>query len=776
MTLVVPLDGGWKFRRLLPARDSAARVVDLPHSPFAADLDGRDHWFGECEYERQIVRPATAPTGPITLHVGAAMHTAVVLVDGVECGRHEGGYLPFEVDLTKALSDGVPHTLSIRVDNRDNPDVPPGKPYSEIDFCWYGGLYRQVELRCHPRVHITDPVSAGAVSGGGIFVRTLSLGADSATLDIRTHVRNTGPANEVLGIHVEIRDDERTVAQARHANQIVKSGCSETISFQIEVSQALLWQPDAPNLHQAIVTVRDANDQVVDIARTRFGIRRIDFSRSAGFVINGRPCRPRGTNRHQEHPRVGYAVPASADRRDARRIKEAGFDYVRLSHYPQSPDFLDACDELGILVMNCIPGWQFLGGDAFRAACYQNARDLIRRDRNHPCVVLWELCLNETRLDEAFMARLREIGHEEYPGDQMFTCGWLDRFDVYIRSRQHGELHTWKNGDKALVVAEYGDWEFYAATEGFDQKTGRGLYDPVHSSRQFRADGERGLRQQAANHQVALNDTLGSPAALDGLWSMFDYARGYDHRRAACGIMDIFRLPKFSYHFFRSQRHAGEEVRGCGGGPVVFVASHWTPTSDLTIPVFTNCDEVELRLNGTLLASASPRRDPTNAFLPHPPCVFHVPAFSAGTLQAIGYLAGEPAATHQIVTPETPLQLKIVIDDHGVIAQPGATDVLIVHARVIDRNGTLCLTETPDIKFSVEGSATIVGPAVINAEAGIASAVLSLPPSGTIEKTFMLRAEGTIAGAVLTGVCTWPPTKEPGIANSAWKNTAPAIG
>ena len=128
MTLFLPLDRAWSFRRLAGEAGGAWAPVDLPHSPFVADLDGREHWFGECEYQRTIAVPAHAPAGRCTLYVGAAMHTAVVLVDGAECGRHSGGYLPFEVDLTGPLRDGRPHTLTLRLDNRDNPDVPPGKP------------------------------------------------------------------------------------------------------------------------------------------------------------------------------------------------------------------------------------------------------------------------------------------------------------------------------------------------------------------------------------------------------------------------------------------------------------------------------------------------------------------------------------------------------------------------------------------------------------------------------------------------------------------------
>lgn len=762
MTLLFPLNQAWKFRTVAPevGQENEWSVVDLPHSPFVAELDGQNHWFGECEYQRTIARPPDAPAGPCMLYVGAAMHTAEVFVDGLACGRHAGGYLPFEVDLTALIADRQTHTLTLHLDNRDNPDVPPGKPFADLDFCWYGGLYRRVELRFYDYVHITDAIGAATPASGGIFVRTLAAKGSCATISVGTHVRNTRSTDQRLLLEIEVLHEGRPVAVPKHQELAVAANSSATHECQLEIAYPRLWQPDAPCLHHARVTLRSEAGVQLDQRTIRFGIRRIAFSRSEGFTINGQRRRLRGTNRHQEHPCVGYAVPAAAQRRDARRIREAGFDYVRLSHYPQSSDFLDACDELGIVVMNCIPGWQFIGGTNFRDACCQNARDLIRRDRNHPCVVLWELALNETAMDEAFMSRLHAIGHEEYPGDQMFTCGWLDAYDVFIHSRQHGRILTWENDNKALVIAEYGDWEFYASNEGFDQKTGAGVFAEWSNSRQRRRDGERGLRQQAFNHLVALNETLSSPAVFDGQWSMFDYPRGYDPVRAACGVMDIFRLPKFSYHFYRSQRDPEECGHGWQVGPVVFIASHWTPASHLEVPVFSNCDEVELRLNGTVIGRERPARTAFTQHLPHPPFVFHLASFLPGTLKAIGYIKHAPAASHMIATPNVASQLSLAIDDMGVSARPSESDVLIAHARFHDGNNVLCVEESSMVTFSITGSVTLLGSAAVPAEAGIASIMLRLPAGAD---AFDLEVTADCRGSTLAARLRWRNTYTAGV-------------
>lgn len=754
MTQVFPLQSGWKFRRLDAASTADAKwmPVDLPHSPFVADLDGQDHWFGECEYELLLEVPTGGPVGRWTLYVGAAMHTARVFVDGVECGSHLGGYLPFEIDLTHRIGGGAPHTLTLRLDNRNNSDVPPGKPAEDLDFCWYGGLYREVELRCYPPLHITDPVGADAVASGGVFVRTMAASEDAALVSVRTQVRNSGEAEVDFDCLVTLKHVDFAVASQQRSKLTLAPGASMTIETELRVARPALWQLDAPALHHAIVSLRGSDGVVHDVRQVRFGIRRIAFSRSGGFQLNGRRLRLRGTNRHQDYPFAGYALPAAAQRRDARRIKEAGFDYVRLSHYPQSPDFLDACDEYGLVVMNCIPGWQFLGGDLFRDACERNVRELIRRDRNHPCVVLWELSLNETEMDAPFMARLHQAGHDEYPGDQMFTCGWQDCYDVYTHSRQHGQIHLWRNGDKALVVAEYGDWEFYASNHGFDQKTGAGVFALWSNSRQRRQQGERALRQQVENHLLALSDTLSSPAVFDGQWSMFDYPRGYAPERAACGVMDFFRLPKFSYHFYRSQRDPQDCGDGWSGGPSVFIASHWTPTSSLRVLVFSNCEEVELRLNGRTLGRSAPCRTGLTQFLPHPPFVFELAEFIPGSLEAVGYIGTRPVMKHAVGTPGPAAHLSLEIETMNVHAEADQPDLLFAHARVLDSRGQLCIADHSLIAFSVEGTAGLLGDALVSAEAGIASTVIRIPAHGL---HFRLLATRVTAGASLEAEAVW---------------------
>ncbi|MBK1878350.1 glycoside hydrolase family 2 TIM barrel-domain containing protein [Pelagicoccus mobilis] len=648
------------------------------------------------------------------------MHTAVVRVGSRVLAEHKGGYLPFEVDLSEALDRNGSCEVEVELDNRDTPDVPPGKPLAELDFCWYGGLYREVELRRYPAVRITDENASNTVGGGGVFLRTLEANTDQARVLCQVEAENASAEPRVVSLRVLFTHNSGRNLLAQGHTIDLHPGKSENSSFVLNIDKPRLWSVSNPELYQVLIELLDEGGRTLDQRELRFGVRQLKISRSGGLELNGERIRPNGTNRHQDFPGVGYALPRAAQYRDARLIKEAGFDYVRLSHYPQSAHFMNACDELGLLVMNCIPGWQFLGGGEFRDHCYQNARELIRRDRNHACVILWELSLNETEMDSEFMETLHAIGHEEFPGDQMYTCGWQDScFDVYIHARQHGKLHSWSNGDKAMVVSEYGDWEFYAANDGFDQTTGAGLLEDWANSRAFRGHGEAKLRQQALNHAIAHNDTMGSDAICDGQWGFADYPRGYHKTRAACGVVDFFRLPKYSHAFYRSQRRVEE-----GAEDFVQIASGWTQDANRRVFVFGNGDEVRLVLNGKEVARQEPSSLWYTQHLKSPPFVFELPEFEPGELCAISYRDCLEVARDIVRTPSAPecLALDVVVGcDHPA---KGEADVVAIHARVLDAGGNLCLGFEGRVHFEVKGAAELWTPADVKAESGIASVSL----------------------------------------------------
>jgi beta-galactosidase len=768
------LDGGWRFHLgdvpggERPGLDDGAwERVTLPHTArIEALVTGEPgspthQWQGTCWYRLPLRVDADAAGKKAFLEFEAAMNVADVWLDGTPVGRHLGGWLPFVLDVTDRVRPGRESVLAVRLDNRDNPVTGP-KPLHLLDFNPYHGLYRYVHLIVKDPLHVTHPLLAGRPASGGVFVTYPRVSVESAVVRVQTHVRNDHGAARTFRVRTTLIGPDGAVAASESSAPATLRGGSDTeVVQEITVRSPKLWSPRGPHLYTVRTEVVSAG-RVVDAERTRVGIRRISITRD-GFRINGEQAFLRGTNRHQEYPYVGYAVPEAAQYRDARKIKEAGFDYVRLSHYAHAPAFMDACDELGLVVMNSIPGWQYFGTDpAFAELQYRNCRDLVRRDRNRPSVILWEVSLNETAMPPEFIARTHAIAHQEYPGDQCYTCGWTPGYDVFIQARQHGGCT--RETAHPCVVSEYGDWEYYAMTAGLNQESWSGLTPAESSSRQLRWQGERAQLQQAANFQEAHNDNRATAAFADGLWVMYDYNRGYAPDLESSGCMDIFRLPKYAYHFFRSQRPPAERLAGAATGPMVFVASEWTASFPTDVRVFSNCDEVELRLNRAVVERRRPDRGRMSAHLAHPPFTFRLGRFTPGALEAVGFVGGEAAARHVVRTPGPVERMRLSIDLSGRAASSTEKDVLFCHASLRDAAGTVVADAWENVAFGATGGAALVGANPFSSDAGIASILLQTEPGAPAASVYALAvvrgAGGVRVLGASTGLAGPPPALE----------------
>jgi len=502
-----------------------------------------------------------------------------------------------------------------------------------------------------------------------------------------------------------------------------------TVAQQITLAKPALWSPDAPNLYD--LTTRSVGAAGVDEVRTTLGVRRYAIARGV-LQINGKPYTLMGVNRHQEYPYVGYALSDQANERDAILIKQAGFDYVRLSHYPQSPAFMAAADRLGIAVLDSIPGWQFYNPDpAFHAQVVKTCADMIRRDRNHPSVLAWECSLNETDMPDDLIQALHDTVHAEYPGDQAWAAGWKPQiYDIYLQARQHRLGHPGPEPDKPLIVSEYGDWEYYAQNAGFHQTAWADLKPDARTSRQLLEGGEARLQQQVNNIAESHDDDLGTGAIADGYWVMFDYNRGYAPDLESSGVMSLERLPKFAFDFFRSQRPADQSSPLWGGGPMVFLASYWDAASSPIVHVYSNADEVELTLNGKSLGRRKPDVTPATSRLAHPPFSFDTGGFAPGTLVAHAYIAGHEVASDTVTTPGAPVGVKVWLDDLGVKSQPG--DLVFARAQLVDAAGVVVHASGQPVAFTTSGGYAIVGPATTPTTGGIASVLVQVDGVGDV--------------------------------------------
>ena len=384
-----------------------------------------------------------------------------------------------------------------------------------------------------------------------------------------------------------------------------------------------------------------------------------------------------------------------------------------------------------------IPGWQFYSPtNSFVRQTFQDIRDLVRRDRNHPCVLFWEPNLNETHGDHfaQWQRAAHEIAHAEFPGPECFTFG--DGYPVK-------EGWSW---DVKGFAREYGDFGF-----GGNEST----------SRHLRGEGEQAMLQQAWNYQWCFNDMskhYANPESTHlgcATWVMFDYNRGYYHKPCTCGMMDILRLPKFVYYLYQSQRDPAFLRTDVESGPMLFVANYWTPrSSPYKVVIYSNCDEVELAVNGRSIRRQKPDSGPDTRYssqkgfnyatvgndhnasggnpfdggncvhLAHPPFTFFDVPYEAGVLKAVGFLKGKPAVTREVRTPGKPALLKLVFDTAGRDLAADGADAIFVRAHVLDSQGTLVPDNDVPITWSVDGPGRIIGPNPGNAEAGIGSILL----------------------------------------------------
>ncbi len=725
---VTNFNGDWQFVKDIDTANAAKKLsnkittgvtwekVMLPHTAHIEPVQKvKEQWQGTCYYRKYFTVPLTTKDKYIALQFDGAMHEADVYLNGKHVYKHLGGFLPFCIDISNAVVLGKPNCLLIKLNNQDSPVIPPAKPIKDLDFNYYGGIYRNAWLIVKNKLHISDAVEAHREAAGGIMLHYEDVSDASAKMIVKTDVDNDGTAPQNMSVKLSLMDAKgNLVANTTSLPVTIKhNGITEQ---SLTISNPKLWSPEVPYLYTLKVQVlRDG--AVVDEQTLRTGIKTFKFQ-ADGFYLNGKKLMIRGTNRHQEYPYIGYALSDNAQYRDAYKIKSAGFNFVRCSHYPPSPAFLDACDELGVMIMDAIPGWQFFGNNEFQHNSYQTIRDMIHRDRNHTSVVLWEASLNETNMSKAFMDSSARIVHHELPYKDVFSSGWQDyAYDVFNPARQHlKKPDYWKkySKDKPLLLAEYGDWEYYALNAGFNQKEYSDLTKEEKSSRQIRDYGEERLLQQALNFQEAHNDDLNGRIIGDANWLMFDYKRGYASDLEMSGIMDIFRIPKFSFYFYQSQVDADKSQ------PMLFIATYWYNSSDNNVKIFSNCDEVELKLNGKLIARQKPDTGRNDNNLVHPPFTFHVPQYEAGTLVATGFIGGKQVVASKVSTPIKSNKIVLKADLSGKALKAGCKDAIFVYAYITDKNGTTFPDAGFPIRFSVTGPAEIIGKTVNSADAGIA--------------------------------------------------------
>ena len=607
---VYSMNPAWRFHKgavegaeTKEFNDKDWTVVSLPDGIeyLPTEASGCINYQGEVWYRKHFTPDAALKGKKLFLHFEAIMGKSKVFVNGKLLTEHFGGYLPVIADVTDVLDWNGDNVIAVWADNSDDPSYPPGKAQDVLDYTYFGGIYRDCWLIAHNNVFITDPNYENEVAGGGLFVAFGKVSDALAEVQLKIHVRNA-TKNPFSGRveYMLLQPDGTEVARLSDKIQ-VKVGRATTVSDRMPVKQPMLWTPSTPTLYNLLVRVLDKEGNVIDGYRRRIGIRSIEFKGKDGFYLNGRPYgKPLiGANRHQDFAVVGNAVANSIHWRDAKKLKDVGMEIIRNAHCPQDPAFMDACDELGLFVIVNTPGWQFWNdAPEFAQRVYSDIRNVVRRDRNHPSVWLWEPILNETWYPADFAKNTRDIVDAEYPYPYCYSGS-----DSEARGHENFPVYFAHPANMQDASKEIDPTKTYFTREWGDNVDDWSSHNSP--SRVARNWGEQPMRVQAQHYAcpyypVTSYDVLykQSPQHVGGcLWHSFDHQRGYHPDPFYGGLMDVFRQPKYSYYMFMAQRPAVKNDRNAGSGPMVYIAHEMTPFSGKDVTVYSNCDEVRLTFN-----------------------------------------------------------------------------------------------------------------------------------------------------------------------------------
>lgn len=591
MRKTIDLNFGWKYSEVCTDEmllagydDSAFETVDIPHANKEIPYNYFDEsifQFVSC-YRKYFKLPEEAylPGKKVFLRFEGAANFAEVFINGKLAGSHKDGYTPFALDITPYINKNR-NVIAVRLDSTERPEIPPFG--NVVDYLVYGGIYREVSIEILDEIHIED-----------IFVRTPVVEAPKKELlaDITFSQKINGE------ISLALCKDGKVISE-----KTCKADDAKVMRIKWAIPGVELWQPEKPVLYT--LKVRFADDE----KEVRFGFRTCKFTRK-GFYLNGKKIKLRGLNRHQSYPYVGNAMPASAQIADAELLKyKLGCNFVRTSHYPDSVHFLNRCDEIGLLVFTEMPSWQFLGEGEWRQVCLENIQSMVLRDRNHPCVVLWGVRVNEGNDCDEFYTETNALAHSL---DDSRQTGGVRNFP---RSHLLEDVYTYNDfshsgGPIALLPPDLvaGIRAPYLVTE---------YNGHMYPTKSF--DREEIRREVALRHARVQNKSYSSDRYCGATaWCMADYNThkdfGSGDRICYHGVTDMFRVPKLSAAVYASQQDKSPVLEvsssmDVGEHPGAIVGQ---------IYIFTNCDYVKIYKNGVYKSTAHPDNKKF-AHLPHPP-------------------------------------------------------------------------------------------------------------------------------------------------------------
>ncbi|MCC3153226.1 glycoside hydrolase family 2 TIM barrel-domain containing protein [Hymenobacter sp. BT770] len=683
--VVQSINSNWQFRKAdgqdytkTPAPAAGWAKVSLPHTWNTADVldDQPGYYRGVGWYRKTVFAPAAWKGQSVYLQFDGANQETEVYVNGQLAGKHAGGYTAFRFPVSKLLkfnaNVAAANEVLVKVDNSHNPSIPP----LSADFTFYGGIYRDVHLLAASPVHFDLENYASP----GTFVTTPAVSAEAAEVVVNGTVANDAAIARKVTVLSRLLDHQgRTVGQQRTS---LRLGPRQKQPFRLvfgKLNRPHLWSPDDPYLYRVVSSIEDGKKPLDEVS-SPLGMRWFRFDAATGFFLNGQPMKLVGTNRHQDFQGLGNALPDALHERDILLLKQMGGNFLRISHYPQDPTVLAACDRLGILASIEIPIVnEITDSPAFFETCKYMQTEMIRQNFNHPCLIIWNY-MNEILLRMPESTRKDEAARQAYFGRVADLAKQLD--DLTRREDPSRYTMIVNNGVFELYhragltkISQLVGWNVYAGWYGNNTKLEdlNKILDRHHQElptvpllvTEYGADADPRLHsfeprrfdktQEYANlyHQYYLKEFLARPYVVGtNAWNLTDF--NSESRQEANphvntkSLLTTDRQPKDTYLFY--QAHLLKT-------PFVKIGSrNWTLRSGTAagadslfckqpVEVYTNQPTVRLTLNGHDLGTRPAEFGIVRFRVPF------VDGENKLTAQAPGQTSDEATITFQLLPP-----------------------------------------------------------------------------------------------------------------------------
>ncbi len=641
--------------------DENWELVSVPHTlgVVSANLKEFDKYSRNIGwYRKEISVSSEWLNKKVHLEFQGAMQVTDLYVNGKWVGQYAvSGYDSFSFDISDFLQAGK-NLIAIKINNKENKNIPPDG--ITRDFVLFGGIYRDINLVVSGNLRVPFAWEAHAA---GVRVTYPEISAEKAVVKVVTAVKNESNAAKVVEIETTIEEKEASEVAEATVTQTIEAGETAMIEQLFVVENPNLWTPETPNLYIVNSEIKDAEmDTTSDFVSTQVGLRWVEWDAQKGFFLNGNSYKLIGTNRHQNWPYIGGAISNGNHYAEAKQLKDLGINWIRLSHYPHDPDFITALDELGLMALEEGPTWMRRGPQTWMDNLVKSWTSMIRRDRNHPSIIIWNACINHEVEAEPTLVQAARI---EDPTRA------LGAEDVYCpMDFNHGKI----SGNNALTLEH----------TGHTYPTSRGeLRREIEQARRH-MEMYKISKSTPGNHGIAS-------------WCGYDYNSFYNSKANAArhGIYDLFRLPKLSQWWHWSE---------FGKEPMVHLVKDWNKAV-----VYSNCDKIVLYggTNKNSMKEIASQNKPKDGALANPPYYFRVKPLM-NFFKAVGYINGEEVAVSEWSKPGRAVSLEMVSSRSEITAD--GSDMTRIEVTAYDANGMVARNSKVSVSFAIkEGYGQLIG-------------------------------------------------------------------